>query len=154
MCSRGTAFLSAGKTSPGQHEGCLGQAQPIPTPVTRTQARGGCSAAAMALAKVFVVSTRLLMTSLEKASPHLEKGEPWIIRPTRTPQDTLPPRGIPATSAHKHSRGHRNSPHPRAKGRCVILQHKCRGALEDGGSSPPLKDCGFWTASGQNQQRS
>lgn len=46
-------------------------AQPIPTPVTRTQARGGCSALAMALAKVLVVSTRLLTISLQKASPHL-----------------------------------------------------------------------------------
>lgn len=47
------------------------RAQPVPTPVTRTQARGGCSALAMALAKVLVVSTRLLMISLQKASPHL-----------------------------------------------------------------------------------
>lgn len=35
----------------------------IPTPVTKTQAWGGCGALAMALASVWVVSRRLLRTS-------------------------------------------------------------------------------------------
>lgn len=43
----------------------------IPTPVTKTQALGGCGALAMAPAIIWVVSRRLLRTSFWKASFHL-----------------------------------------------------------------------------------
>lgn len=92
-------------TSPGQRESCLDWAQPIPTPVTRTQAWGGRSASAMALAKVLVVSTRLLMTSLQKASFHLGKGEPVIMLPRRTPKErTAPSRGPADTHSQAQER--------------------------------------------------
>lgn len=94
-------------TSPHQHEARW--AQPIPTPVTTTQALGGWSASAMALAKVLVVSTRLLITSLQKASPHLEKGEPLIL-PTRISQETIAPWGAPMVTSQAQEMSHKFPP--------------------------------------------
>lgn len=47
----------------------------IPTPVTKTQAWGGCGALLMALASIWVVSKRLLRTSFWKVSFHLQEKQ-------------------------------------------------------------------------------
>lgn len=121
--------MSAGRASPGQQEGCPGQAPAIPTPVTRTQARGGCSAAAMALAKLLVVSTRLLMISWQKASPHLGKGEAGIKHLTGTPQETRPPRGPQPTPAPQAQERPQELPSPQGKGRTAHLTTQVQGNL-------------------------
>lgn len=143
-------------TSPGQHKPGLGQAQPIPTPVMRTQARGGCSASATALAKVLVVSTRLLMTSLQKASPHLGKGKSPITLPAGSSKETIAPRQAPTDTLSQAQEGRREfpPPHPRAGRGHEILLPKCMGTLGDGGSLLPTIGYGVWIALGQRQQRS
>lgn len=60
----------------------------IPTPVTKTQAWGGCGALLMALASIWVVSKRLLRTSFWKLSFHLQekqKGNEPLNTYTHTP---------------------------------------------------------------------